>query len=388
MSPKLSKQSGWLAAGMCSLLLAACGGAAAPTNSAPASASAPSASAAPKPAASTAASAAAKPATSGGASTAAKPASGSPAPIATAKPGQIIMAYSEVVGVHAPEWAAAEDGTFQKNGLNVDVRLIESSLGVGAILSGQVQIGSMGGSEMLAADVNGADLVAYATLSPVYPYIFEAVQSIKTPQDLKGKKLGISRFGSSSDTATRVWLKSVGLDADKDVSLVQIGSLQARTAALQSGALDGAMASATDAARLEANGLHPLVNLAEAKLPAVNDCIIASRPWVAANHDTMQKFIDSVITDIPKVKSDRNFTYDVFRKYLKENDPTQLKIDYDFYVGQSLPDQPYATVDGFKDAISTLAVQNPKATGFDASKVIDQSFVKSALDRGLGKKAG
>src|SRR5207248_4782502 len=168
-----------------------------------------------------AASAAAKPAASASAGGAAeKPASGSPAPIATAKPGQIIMAYSEVVGVHAPEWAAVEDGTFTKNGINVDPRLIESSLGVGAVLSGQVQIGSMGGSEALAADVNGADLVAYATLSPVYPYIFEAVASIKTPQDLKGKKLGISRFGSSSDTATRVWLKSVGLDPDKDVSLI------------------------------------------------------------------------------------------------------------------------------------------------------------------------
>src|SRR5579862_6122250 len=229
----------------CSVVLAACGFAApaSPASSAAAPAS---------PATSAAASAAASPATS---------------PIGS--PGAetaLVMAYSEIVGVHAPEWAAKEDGTFAKNGLNVDVRLIESSLGVGAILSGQAQIGSMGGSEALAADVSGADLVAYATLSPVYPYKFEAVPAIKTPQDLKGKKLGISRIGSSSDTATRVWLKTVGLDPDKDVTLVQIGSLQARTAALKSGALDGAMASVTDAVALEAEGLHPLVDLAQAKI--------------------------------------------------------------------------------------------------------------------------
>jgi NitT/TauT family transport system substrate-binding protein len=295
------------------------------------------------------------------------------------------MAYSEVVGVHAPEWAAVEDGTFTKNGLNVDVRLIESSLGVGALLSNQIQIGSMGGSEALAANVNGADLVAYATLSPIYPYIFEVKSDIKTPQDLKGKKIGISRFGSSSDTATRVYLKSVGLDPDKDVSFVQIGSLQARTAALKTGQLDGGMASPPDAPDLEAGGLRPLANLAEAKLPAVNDCIIALRPWVNANHDTFQKFIDSVVSDIPKVKSDREFTNNVFRKYLKEDNPDKLKIDYDFYVQTSLPAQPFPTLEGFKDAVSSLAAQNPKATSYDLNKMIDQSFVKSAVDRGLDK---
>jgi NitT/TauT family transport system substrate-binding protein len=295
------------------------------------------------------------------------------------------MGYSEIVGVHATEWAAKEAGIFEKNGLNVNPQLIESSLGVGALLSGQTQIGSMGGSEMLAADVNGADLVAYATMSPVYPYKFEAVAAIKSPADLKGKKLGISRIGSSSDTATRAWLKSVGLNPDTDVTFVQIGSLQARTAALKSGALDGAMASATDAPELESGGLHPLVDLAAARLPAVNDCIIAPRAWVAANKDTFQKFIDSVMEAYPKVKSDRNFTYDVFRKYLKEDKPDKLKIDYDYYVDEVIPKQPFPAAEGFKDAVDTLAGTNPKAAGFDVSKVIDPSFVKSAVDRGIGQ---
>lgn len=294
------------------------------------------------------------------------------------------MAYSEIVGVHAPEWAAVEDGSFTKNGVNVDTRLIESSLGVGAILSGQTQIGSMGGSEALAADVNGADLVAYATLSPIYPYILEVKSDIKTPQDLKGKKIGISRFGSSSDTATRAYLKSVGMDP-KDVEFVQIGSLAARTAALKTGQLDGGMASPPDAPDLEAGGLHPLANLAEQKLPAVNDCVIASRAWVNANKDTFQKFIDTVVQEIPKVKSDRAFTDNVFKKYLKEDDPAKLKIDYDFYVQTSLPNQPFPTIDGFKDAVSTLATQNPKATSFDLNQIVDPSFVKSAVDRGLDK---
>jgi NitT/TauT family transport system substrate-binding protein len=368
------------------LLLAACGGAAAPA------AGVASTSVSPPAAGSAGASAPAKPAAAASGSAAAKPAGSAPAkpavsiaPVAPGPGTPLIMSYSEVVGVHATEWGAKEAGIFEKNGLNVDVRLIESSLGVGALLSGQTQIASMGGSEMLAADVAGADLVAYGTMSPVYPYKFEAVASIKTPADLKGKKIGISRFGSSSDTATRAWLKTVGLNADTDVNLVQIGSLQARTAALKSGALDGAMASTTDAPALEAGGLHPMVDLAAAKIPAVNDCIVAPRAWVAANHDVMQKFVDSVMQAKVKVKADKAFTFDVFKKYLKITDTTSLQGNYDYYVMQVIPDQPYPAPEGFKDALAGLAAQNPKAAGFDATKVIDPSFVKSAADRGMDK---
>lgn len=295
------------------------------------------------------------------------------------------MSYSEIVGVHATEWAAKEAGIFDKNGINVDVRLVESSLGVPSLLSGQTQIASMGGSEAMAATVQGADLVAYATLSPVYPYKFEVRREIKTPADLKGKKIGISRYGSSSDTATRAWFKTVGLNADTDVTIVQIGSLQARTEALRTGALDGAMASTTDAPKLEEAGLHPLVDLAAAKIPAVNDCVVAKRDWVEANRPVMQKFIDSIMQARAKVLADKAFTFDVFKKYLKQTDPKQLQADYDYYVLEVIPDQPYPSVDGFKDALAALSAQNPKAANFDVNKMVDPSFVKSAVERGMNK---
>ncbi|HVA25880.1 MAG TPA: ABC transporter substrate-binding protein [Chloroflexota bacterium] len=382
------KSTAWPAVLSSAVLLAACGGAAAPAGSvappaspsaAISSASAASSGAAAKPAAAASGSTAAKPA----GSAAAKPAI-SIAPAAAGPGTPLVMSYSEIVGVHVTEWGAKDAGIFDKNGLNVEIRLIESSLGVSALLSGQVQIASMGGSEMLAADVNGADLVAYATMSPVYPYKFEATAAIKTPADLKGKKIGISRFGSSSDVATRAWLKTVGINPS-DVKFVQIGSLAARTAALKSGALDGAMASATSAPALESTGLHPLVDLAAEKIPAVNDCIVAQRTWAAANHGELQKFIDSVMQAKVKEKADKAFTLGVFKKYLKVNDPKELQANYDYYLGQVIPDAPYPATSGFKDAIEALATKNPKAAGFDASKVVDPSFVKSAVDRGMGK---
>ncbi|MFI5267937.1 MAG: hypothetical protein ACHQ7M_11230, partial [Chloroflexota bacterium] len=103
------------------------------------------------------------------------------------------------------------------------------------------------------------------------------------------------------------------------------------------------------------------------------------------NHDVMQKFIDSVMQAKVKEKADKAFTEDVFKKYLKITDPKALQLNYDYYVGEVIPDQPYPAPEGFKDALAGLAAQNPKAAGFDINKVIDPSFVKSAADRGVDK---
>src|SRR5579862_1471184 len=182
------------------LLLAACGGAA-PSSPPPPTTGPASASAAAKPATSGPSSAEAKPAGSASApasskpaaSTAGKPAaSGSAAAaasIAPAKPGQIITAFAEVVGGNSPVWGAIDGGYFQKHGVDVDTRLIESSLSIGALLAGQVPLALVGGSETFAAAIQGGDLRDLATLQPVYPYKFEVPASIKTAADLKGKKI-------------------------------------------------------------------------------------------------------------------------------------------------------------------------------------------------------
>jgi NitT/TauT family transport system substrate-binding protein len=377
------------------LLLAACGGAAAPVSpnatspsAVPGSAAAasPVTSAAAKPAASAAATASGKPAASAATSASGKPAASvSAAAIAPAKPGQIVSAYSEIVAANAGLWAAKEGGYFQKNGLDVDVRLIESSLAVGALLSGQVQAAGVGGSEAMAAAIEGGDLRIVGTVSPVYPYKFEVAPSIQTKDDLKGKKVGISRVGSSSDIATRAGLKKLGLEADKDVNIVQIGSLQARTAAIQSGAIQGSMASPPDTVTLEAAGFHPLIDLAALELPASNNTIVVGGPWLAGHHDEVQKYVDSLVQSIARLKKDKPFAYDVIKKYLKLDDQKLLDATYDYYIAKVTPSLPYPKPEQFTDTVAQIAQKNPKAKTFDLNKLLDTSFVQSAADRGLDK---
>ncbi|HVA24987.1 MAG TPA: ABC transporter substrate-binding protein [Chloroflexota bacterium] len=305
--------------------------------------------------------------------------------MAPAQPGQILAAYSEIVTSNLPMWAAKEGGIYQKNGINVDLRLIESSLSIGALLAGQVQVAGVGGSETLAAAVSGGDVKILATTTPVYPYKLEVAANIKTPADLKGKKIAISRVGSSSDVATRAGLKKIGLNPDKDVSIVQVGSLQARTAAMVSGAVQASMANPPDTLTLEDQGFHALVDLSTLDLPASNNGVVVQGAWLAGHKAEAQKYIDSYVQAIARVKKDKPFALQVMQKYLKMTDTRKLNAAYDYWVGKTMPTLPYPKANQFTDSVAVIALKNPAAKTYDLNRLIDPSFIQSAADRGMDK---
>jgi ABC-type nitrate/sulfonate/bicarbonate transport system substrate-binding protein len=264
------------------LALAACGGAqSAPSAAAPSAvaakpsvaASVAPASASSKPAASAAASGAAKPAASGAAkpaaSGAAKPAaSGSAAaaakPVASGQAAKLTASYSNISGSNLTLFVTKEGGYFEKNGLDLDLQFISGGAkNMAALVANQIQIGNVGGSELISANVNGADLVSVATLTPVYPYKFEAAPEVKTIQDLKGKPVGISTRGGAVDIVTRLLLSKYGMNADKDVIPVPDNGSSFRMEALLAGATKAAMADPPGLLKLEDAGFHALYNLAE-----------------------------------------------------------------------------------------------------------------------------
>src|SRR5260221_14187435 len=114
------------------------------------------------------------------------------------------------------------------------------------LLSGQVQIAQIGGSEILSAEASGSDLVMSGNLGAVLPYVFIVSKDIQTIDDLKGKNVGISTVGGSADIATRLSMHHFGLDPDKDITILAMGSLQNRTAGLQNGAIQGAPSNSPD----------------------------------------------------------------------------------------------------------------------------------------------
>ena len=323
--------------------------------------------------------------------------SGTPAPVGSGPatqaaattappPVKLVVGYSEIYEGELPVWAAFEAGIFKQNGLDVDLRYTASTTGVAALVSGEIQVFQGGGSESMSANLGGEDLVLVGDLVPVYPYVFMVQKEIQSIADLKGKKVGVSNPGSTSDIATRVGLAGVGLVPDKDVTIIAVGSSQNRTAALQSGQIQGGLDQPPFSYDLEALGLHSLFSMAEKKLPIVNNGVVVKRSYLNANRAVVQRYVDSLVQAIAKIKKDKAFSVGVYKKYLKIDDETKLGRTWEYATTELFPALPYPKVDQFNDIVPELAKRNEKAKTYDVSKMIDESFVKSAADRGLDKQ--
>src|SRR5437868_13480577 len=312
-------------------------------------------------------------------------AAGSPSPSARACCTKVTAAYSNVSADDWLSWYAFEKGIFTDNGLTVDLQSINGGAQTSAaLLAGSVQIAQFGGAEALSANAGGADLVVEANLAPVYPYKLYAAKGITSITGLKGKKVGVSNAGGSSDIATRAALKSAGLDPDKDVNIVPVGSHANRTAALLAGSIDAGVDDPPEDLELVKAGLTVLVDLPDQKLPAANTGVIMSRAFLTANKDTVQAYGDSFTLARAKMKNDKAGATAVLGKYFKITDQPPLDGAYDFFMNEVTVPYLYPEVVQFKAAVAILGAGNPHSAKVDISKMIDRSFRQSAQDRKLG----
>ncbi|HLQ35463.1 MAG TPA: ABC transporter substrate-binding protein [Chloroflexota bacterium] len=281
-------------------------------------------------------------------------------------------------------WVGVESGLFEKHGLAADVRSIgNSSATTAALISGQAQIIQVGGPDAISAKAAGADVVVVAVNIPVYSYILETPPELKTVNDIKGKKIAVDSFGSPPDIAVRVALEKAGIDPERDVSIVAVGDVPTRSAALLSGAVQGTMLNPPYTIEVEAKGYHPLIDLAALKLPNANAASIVQRSYLATHREVVQTYIDTLIEANNRVRHDKPFTMQVMSKYLKISDPRALEVTYDYYIGEVYAPAPAPKAEQFQDAVHQLGRQNKALAGFDVTTILDPTLVEDAVKRGL-----
>jgi NitT/TauT family transport system substrate-binding protein len=307
----------------------------------------------------------------------------SPTPVALTR---ITVAYSNISATIMPLWMAKDSGLFEKHGLDVDLQYAASATSVAAAVSGQMQLATVGLSEVLGAIAGGADLVVVANQVPAYTYIFEVEPGIQTAADLKGKSVGISRTGSSSDIGTRVVLKKFGIDPDKDVNLVQTGSVSDRAAAMKSGALQAAVASPPETLAVERLGWHPLFDLAGLQLPAVTLGLVVQRAYRDTNAPIVQAYIDGLVEGIARVRSDRATAMELLKNNLNIQSEEDLNATYDYFARNELmPLFPFPRPEQFADTLAILGQSNERLAKLDIGPLLDTSFVASAEQRVVGR---
>jgi NitT/TauT family transport system substrate-binding protein len=278
-------------------------------------------------------------------------------------------------------------GIFQKNGLDVELITVDGGArGMSALLAGEIDIATLGGAECISATANGAKVTVTAVVTPVFPYWLMAAPEIKTTADLKGKKIGISSPGGSADIATRKVLRDIGLDPEKDVTLVALGSHAQRTAALFAGSIHAAVDDPPNTVELEERGFHNIYDLAGKRFATAQTGTVAQQSFIAAKREAMQRFIDSQIEAMAYMKKNRAQTVAIMKKYYNAPNGKGFEQAVDFYVGEVFASLPYPKVELFADAYTTLAERNSKVKTVDLKTIVDESFVKSAADRGVDKR--
>ncbi len=325
-------------------------------------------------------------------SEAAAPAHSAPAPAAQAAPTHITLAYSTASAANSPMQLAQDRGIFRANGLDIELIHAMGNAGPAAVLSGQAQVLATGCAEALAAITGGADFVLTMVWINRMQYVLAGSPTIAGPETLRGKRLAVSRIGSSSHLATKFIVKYLGLDPDQDVSYVQVGNTPERVGALLAGSVDGSILSA-DEGLLIGNepGMHIIVDMTTENIPYCGNALGATRQYVRDQPEVMRALTRSFVEAITRFRLDKAEGVQAVAAFLGENDTYKAEQLWGTWV-RMLPEKPYPDPRGIQFVLDEVAQTDERARALTPDGVVDPSWVRE-LDRsgfidGLNRGAG
>jgi NitT/TauT family transport system substrate-binding protein len=299
-------------------------------------------------------------------------------------PTVINVVYSSFSGSSVPVWIAQERGFFAKYGLKPNLVYATGRRPTQALVAGEVQFISTAASASIPATVAGADIVILAGASNVSPLEIFSKPDIKRPEQLRGKRLGITTFGSSTDTAAAFALTKWGLKPT-DIVLLQLGGVPEVLAALGSSAIDAGVLSDPTTIAARKAGFHRLASLRELGLNVQHAAIAAQRSYIRANPDVTERFLRAYSEAILYFHANRPGTLDVMTKYLRRMDRESVAESYDNHL-TIIPKVPYPTLEGIQFILDELAKENPRAKQFKPEALIDKTFIEKLDREGFFKK--
>ena len=240
--------------------------------------------------------------------------------------------YVSLSPTAGPLWIAYEADFFKKNHLTAELLYIPGgSTIIQSIMSGDVKVANMAPPSAIGAWAKGADLTLIASGVDQLLETVVTGPNIKSPADLKNKKIGVSRYGSLTDMALREALRHYKLTPDKDVTILQTGGEATRFAALTTGAIDGAMLSGDKKVQAEKMGFHVTIDLSQLPIYYPVNGVVASKKFLASNPESARNFLKSWVEGIKAYKTDKELSLKVLAKYLKLNDRDVLEKSYEIY---------------------------------------------------------
>jgi ABC-type nitrate/sulfonate/bicarbonate transport system substrate-binding protein len=233
---------------------------------------------------------------------------------------------------HLPVWVAKDAGYFEKNGLNVEpVQIRGGSLITLAIITGDLPFSGVGAESVVAARASGGDVVLLACPVDADPVYLITRPEIKSPQDLKGQASAVTRYGSTTHFYLRAALKHVGLNPEKDMTILQLGAGPEMVVALDRGAIAAAALTTRYAIPFLQRGWPVLVDLSTTDFVYPSSCVTSSRAFIRAEPKTTHEFLRAYVAAIHLIKKDLRFAEKSLAKWMREKDSAIAKKTVEAY---------------------------------------------------------
>ena len=296
---------------------------------------------------------------------------------------RVTLSYTSFNMPAAMVWIAKEDRLFTKYGLNEELVFIPGgTTAMSALVAGNVRFAQLTGSPGAFAFLGGADVVYLAATMDTMSYQIVVKPEIRTASDLKGKRVGISRFGSSPDVAVRLALRKLGLNPESDVSIIQTGGSPERLAALLGSKVDATVLNAPFDRIAQNHNLAILADTSKMGISYFDTGIVSTRKFAQANEELVRRFMRAYVEAIKVFKTNKTRTIAIASKYSRVSDAEALEEAYSYFVGK-IPRYPYPTLDGMQTVLNEVARGNPKAAAIKPEELVDARFVKELQATGF-----
>ena len=290
-------------------------------------------------------------------------------------------AYSAESSWSLATWVGYDGGFFKKYGLDVDLILIRSASTItSALIASETPMIQLGGNGTIQAALQGADTVNVQTLVPIIPQSLVVTPDIKSPEDIKGKRFGVSRFGALSDLVIRRYIRKFGLDPTKDVTIVQVGGIPELLTAMKAGAISGGSLSPPVLSAAKKAGFKELGDFEslDYKYPAV--AVATTRSFIQRQRGAALNFLRAEIEGIHAIRTQKNFAVNVLKKYMRISDPEILEEGYR-YALRFIQARPIPTLDEIRAVLEELKRPDAKPENFVDLSLMQELEKEKFFDR-------
>ena len=293
------------------------------------------------------------------------------------------LGYSSISASQALVRVMKDGGILQKNGLDATLVFIAGGTAViQALIAGDVPIAVVSGEPSILARLQGADTLILAGLVNIIDFSVITAPEVKRPQDLKGKKMAVSRYGSSTDFVARYALEKWGLVPDQDVALLQIGSQPARYAALKTGTVQGTLVGPPAEIIARRAGFNELVTAGQLNLAYPNTCIITTASAISRNEELIRRAMRAFVEGIHFFAAQKEASLRSLDAFIRLGDPGLIEETHQHY-REMFAKVPYADVRGIQNVLTEIAKREPKAKLYKPEAFVESRFLKELEAGGI-----